>query len=278
MLNSKASKGVALAAVCLLGISLAIAGMTALGSAAATAEDLDAMAPGPYRSFVICVTGRALMGADDFVTACRVEHDDFVAWADEQGLTNDERARAVALMEVKAQDLARCRNALAHGGRWGNNPPIETVTELCLKSKPGVGRYVPNPQEDRPTNINPPHHENLRDNTSAMVLSYECGLQHTHSPANGRDMTSFCSTVKQEYEMATKAISADSDAFWSDFRNNGNYEYYSRLEGYECGLHFRTGARFVVTLPDYCLIADKIHDEAIKTHWNSVLQTPDASE
>ena len=235
--------------------SLVIVGTIALGATAATAENLDATVPGPFRSLLICVTGRAFTGAEDFETACRAEHDDFVRWADERGLTNDQRAFNVAMMMVDASELARCRNALAHSGRFGNEPSIETVTELCLKSKPGAAS-ASEPQEDTGSkDVNPPRQENLRTNTAAMVLSYECGLQHTHSPANGKDMTSFCWTVKQEYEMATKSIAADREAFWRDFRSNTNWEYYSRLEGYECGLHLRTGASIVVSLPGYCPIA-----------------------
>ncbi|MGO9930692.1 MAG: hypothetical protein ACLPV8_02615, partial [Steroidobacteraceae bacterium] len=64
------------------------------------------------------------------MTAC---NDEFLAWAREraeQGHTNDETAYLAAVMDVQARDLAQCRNALAHSG---DDPPMETVTELCVK-------------------------------------------------------------------------------------------------------------------------------------------------
>jgi hypothetical protein len=120
--------------------------------------------------------------------------------------------------------------------------------------------------------------ENLRDNTAAMVLSYECALHHVKSPVNGRDMSAFCWTVKQEYEFLTTWAAADGAAFFDKFYEklyrHPNFEYLSRLEGYECGINQKA----IITLPGYCPIVDGIHDEAIRTHWNSVLQTPDHNE
>ncbi len=44
--------------------------------------------------------------------------------------------------------MVKCRNALAHGGRFGDDPPMDTVDELCVKpsgrkSASGATGYLP---------------------------------------------------------------------------------------------------------------------------------------
>ncbi len=70
------------------------------------AQAADKMEPGPWRDYVYCVTG---------------------------GRSNTSIAMVAATLDVQAEELAKCRNALAHGGKFGADPPMDTVAELCVK-------------------------------------------------------------------------------------------------------------------------------------------------
>lgn len=116
-------------------VLLAIALSLALGPAMAQpSADDPPMSPAErtaWRDLIVCVTARALQGEEPSGETCPEELMRVAFAGVARGRPDADILKMTNALVERATALARCRNAIADGGQYGDSPSPQVVGQLC---------------------------------------------------------------------------------------------------------------------------------------------------